>query len=133
MSALPRRWPTPSITPPAGASASCRSASRNCWRRNGRRPLSADLIRAYAARLDRAGPLVDLAFHELSEILRRGAIVWHERGSETLHPFAHRGRLHGLHDRAVEPAHDVIGCAFGQEDGAPGIGLHVGALLERGR
>src|SRR5262245_34933186 len=65
------------------------------------------LIRARSARLDRAGPALDLARNELHEIFRGTALGRRDGHADRLVAFAHRRRLHRLVRRPGEALHDL--------------------------
>src|SRR5882757_11383256 len=144
-----KAWPSPHL--PACATAGGSPTARWWWSRNRptqdspRPPVSwrssggpmtirswFSSIRAHPARLDRPRPFVDLARHELAEIVGRAFVRRRDRRAEALEPFLHGQRVHRRHGGGVELGDDGSGCAFGQEDRAPGVGLDVGPLLARG-
>src|SRR5262245_54961429 len=82
-------------------------------------------IRTHAARLDRHRPLLDLALHELTEILRRHLLRRRDLRAHGLQALAHRRGLGRLDDRGVELLHDRLRRALGQEHSAPRVGFQV--------
>src|SRR5215468_5223801 len=72
------------------------------------RRLSSVSIRRCAAGLDRAGPFVNFALHEIRKIRRRGAIIGNDLGSEAFEALLHQGSVHRLQGRLVELLDDRL-------------------------
>src|SRR5262245_46087268 len=91
-------------------------------------------IGAGAARLDRAGPALDLARHELAEIVRRAALRRRDGDADALEALAHRRRLHRVVRRLGEPLHDRRRRSLRERERAPAAAVEPGEpLLLRGR
>src|SRR5215467_4522256 len=73
---------------------------------------------ADAARLDRAGPFLDLGRDELGEIFRASALGRHHSDAERSEPLAHPRRVDRLGGRLGELAHDRVRRLQRQHDGA---------------
>src|SRR5258708_5384030 len=86
-------------------------------------------IHAYAGRLDRSGPFLDLAHHELRQIVRRPALSRHHLDAELHEPGLHVGGVHGRVDSIVELADDRGRRALGQEERVPRLDLEIGEAL----
>src|SRR5947209_7942874 len=60
---------------------------------------------AHAARLDRAGPFLDLGRNVFGEIVRAPALRRHDGDAQRSEPLAHRRRVDRLGSRLAELAH----------------------------
>src|SRR5437763_4328238 len=89
-------------------------------------------VRAHATCLDWHRPFLDLALDEGTEPFRALLIPARDRRAEALHALLHGRSLDRLDGCGVELLDHRVGRAFGQEQRAPGIGLHIDALLAGG-
>src|SRR6266568_8926416 len=107
---------------------SCGLASLACWSiANTCHPQSS--IHAHAARLDRAGPFLDLALDELLQVLGRPALGRGHARAQLLEPLLHERRFHRCDGGIVKFADDRRGRSFRQEEGVPGPGFEIGQPL----
>src|SRR5262245_63976664 len=90
-------------------------------------------IRRNAARLDRGAPARDLAGDELGKIVRAPALRRRDLLAEGFEALADIRCVERLAHGLVEPAHDRLRRAFGQEQALPGADFEIEALLARGR
>src|SRR5262249_39740876 len=90
-------------------------------------------IRRNAARLDRGAPARDLAGDELGKIVRASALRRRDLLAEGFEALADVGGVQRLAHGLIEPAHDRLRRAFGQEQALPGADFEIEALLARGR
>src|SRR5947207_6601592 len=96
-------------------------------------PLAAS-IRARAARLDRAGPALDLARDELCEIFWRPALRRRDGHTDVLEALVHRRRLYRLVGGLGEAVHDLGRRSLGKRQRAPAAAVEAREpLLLRGR
>src|SRR5215207_4378027 len=88
---------------------------------------------AHAAGLDWASPFLDFTRNVRGQVFGAAALRRHNRDADRLQALAHRGRVHRLARRLVEPTHDRLRSFRGQHDRAPGaaVELRESGLLGR--
>src|SRR5262245_35932657 len=86
-----------------------------------------------AARLHGRCPLLEVALHQVLQILRRPAFPCRHIEAETFEPLAHRRNIADLADCRRKPAHDRLRCTFGKEERVPAVTVEIlQSLLMRG-
>src|SRR6266498_4600040 len=90
-------------------------------------------IRARPARLDGTRPSLDLARHELRQIVRRPALRRRDGHADALEALAHRRRFHRLVGRPGEAPHDLVRRSLREGERRPAAAIEAGkAQLLRG-